>query len=547
MIYIHFTKEDIINAIDEITNTSAPGPDGFPAIFLKKCKDSLVTPLFILWNYCLDKGVIPMQLKHAIISPQYKGGSRSIPANYRPIALTSHLIKIFEKIVRNHITAFLEENELFNSNQHGFRAGHSCLSQLLEHYDSILNHLLAGDNVDVVYLDFAKAFDKVDFGIVLRKAELLGIKGNTLEFIRAFLTNRTQSVVVNGIQSDPSPVLSGVPQGSVLGPLIFLIHIADIDEDIKNSIVRSFADDTRATKGIRSLNNISALQDDLDRLYHWTTKSNMKLNDDKFEVMRYGPDEVLKLCTSYLTPSGSIITEKQELRDLGVTMSNDCHFNTQITKIITTGKSMISWILRSFNTRAEKHMLLLWKTYVLPIVEYGSVLWCPVKTGHIQKIDALQWSFLRKIKMDGRNDYWEILKSLNLYSLQRRRERYRIIYVWMIIENIVPNVNDSVQSYRHIRHGRKCKVNEVRGSTYINCKEASLPIHGCKLFNVLPQYVRNITGVDVDVFKRKLDSFLQQVPDEPQIIGYTANRRADTNSIIDMVKCRDHIYKGLAY
>ena len=545
---LRFTKEDIIAAIDELKNTAAPGPDGFPAIFLKKCKETLATPLYILWTFCLDRGIIPSDLKHGIITPLHKGGSRSVAANYRPVALTSHLIKIFEKIVRNHITAFFEENDLFNSSQHGFRAGRSCLSQLLEHFDSILDHLLTGDNVDVVYLDFAKAFDKVDFEIVLRKAELMGIKGNTLEFLRAFLKDRTQSVVVNGVESNPSPVLSGVPQGSVLGPLIFLIHIGDIDADILTSIVRSFADDTRCTRNIRTMKDISDLQEDVDRLYEWTLKSNMKLNDGKFEILRYGPDGVLKLCTSYLTPSGSIITEKQNLRDLGVTMSNDCRFDDHIAKIIESCKSMIAWILRSFNTRKKDHMLLLWKTYVLPTLEYCSVLWCPLKTGLIQKIDALQWSFLRKMHMERRQNYWQILRTLNLYSTQRRRERYRIIYVWKIIEQIVPNVNGSVQCYQHIRHGRKCKVNMVRGQSSLirNLKEASFTIHGPQLFNVLPKWIRNITGVSVDKFKDKLDEFLQTIPDEPQIIGYTAIRRADSNSIIDMVKLRPSA-QGLAY
>eukprot|EP00794_Sanderia_malayensis_P011704 gene11704-12922_t len=245
---LEFTSEDIKAAIDEIDNSSAAGPDGFPAIFLKKCKEALSTPLCLFWNQCLQNNVIPKVLKHAIITPLHKGGSRSVPANYRPVALTLHLIKIFEKVVRKHMTFYLEENDLLNDNQHGFRAGRSCLSQLLEHYDSILSHMLNGDNVDVIYLDFAKAFDKVDFRIALSKAQRLGIRGNTINFLRAFLTDRTQSVVVNGISSDPCPVLSGVPQGSVLGPLIFLIHIMDIDRGLDKSIARSFADDTRCTR-----------------------------------------------------------------------------------------------------------------------------------------------------------------------------------------------------------------------------------------------------------------------------------------------------------
>ena len=147
---IHFTKESIVTVINELTNSSAPGPDGFPAILLKNCKESLSYPLFLLWKQCLDEEVIPSELKQSLITPQYKGGCRSLAPNYRPIALTSHLIIIFEKVIRNHITAYLEENQLLNPNQHGFRSGRSCLSQLLEHFDTILNYLQAGANVDVI-------------------------------------------------------------------------------------------------------------------------------------------------------------------------------------------------------------------------------------------------------------------------------------------------------------------------------------------------------------------------------------------------------------
>ena len=143
--------------------------------------------------------------------------------------------------------------------------------------------------------------------------------------------------------------------------------------------------------------------------------SKKKLNDKKFEALRYGPDEVLKLCTSYLTPSGTIITEKDELRDLGVTMSSNCKFDSHITNIINSSKNMMSWILRSFHTRDKDHMLLFWKTYVRPILEYCSVLWCPTNAGNIQRIESLQWSFLRKIKSNLDKvdlDYWGVIRDI---------------------------------------------------------------------------------------------------------------------------------------
>ena len=138
-------------------------------------------------------------LKTATVVPIHKGGSCGTPANYRPVALTSHLIKLFERVMKKYLISYLEENNLFNPGQHGFRQGRSCLSQLIAHFDNISRLLEDGKNVDVVYLDFAKAFDKVDFLATLRKLHQMGISGKVGKWIYSFLTNRTQSVIVNGL------------------------------------------------------------------------------------------------------------------------------------------------------------------------------------------------------------------------------------------------------------------------------------------------------------------------------------------------------------
>ena len=191
LVDIDFSEQDIIDAIDEIKKpNAASGPDGIAAMLVKKCKTSLSKPLFQLWRKCLDRGITPSKLKEAHIIPIHKGGHQGLAANYRPVAFTSHLIKIFEKVIRKYVVQFLEENDKLNDSQHGFRAGCSCVSELLSHYDKIVNILESGSNVDTIYLDFAKAFDKVDHGIVLKKLSLLGIRGKLLNWINSFLSSR---------------------------------------------------------------------------------------------------------------------------------------------------------------------------------------------------------------------------------------------------------------------------------------------------------------------------------------------------------------------
>lgn len=471
------------------------------------------------------------------IIPIHKGGDRGLPVNYRPVTLTSHLIKIFEKILRKHIVHHLEQNDLFNESQHGFRSGRSCLSQLLEHYDKVLTHLEAGYNVDTIYLDFSKAFDKVDIRALLTKIEAIGIRGKLLEWIRIFLTKRKQSVIVDGIASNQEKVLSGVPQGSVNGPLFFLIMIADIDEDIVNSFLSSFADDTRVSKAVSTTNDSKLLQKDLDRIYKWKLDNNMSFNSSKFELIRYGRNNDLKTATSYYTDDGSIIEEASTVKDLGVLMSNNCTFREHINDVIVKTKSISSWVLRTFNSRNELVMRTLWKSLVLPKFDYCCQIWNPHCAGDIQQLELIQRQFIRKIEGSSNLTYWDQLKVFKFSSLQRRRERYLIIYLWKILENLVPNIGNNVISCRkHIRYGRLCSIRCTRRSTYTNLRHSFFSQLGPRLFNCMPKYIRNITNCSVDCFKKDLDTYLSKVPDEPQIPGYTACRRAETNSLTDMAK-----------
>ena len=239
---------------------------------------------------------------------------------------------------------------MLEDTQHGFRAGRSCLSQLIEHYDYILEELAKGHNVDVVYLDFAKAFDKVDHGILCHKLKELGISGKLGIWLNCFLNQRQQAVWANGALSELIRVLSSVPQGTVLGPVLFIILINDISDGILSRLA-TFADDTRITRGIEDRNDTVILQDDLHRVYEWQETNNMQFNESKFQLLQYGSDKQLKEETHYVGPEGQRITAKDCVRDLGILMTNDATFTDHIDKAVKAAKQKCGWILRTFATR----------------------------------------------------------------------------------------------------------------------------------------------------------------------------------------------------
>ena len=418
------------------------------------------------------------------------------------------------------------------------------VSQLLAHYEKILSELEQGHNVDVVYLDFAKAFDKLDFNVTLNKLNMLGIDGKIGRWIHSFLTGRYQSVCVNGEKSPPAEVLSGVPQGSVIGPILFLILIGDIDQNVAHAFLSTFADDTRVGKSIKSVADADLLQQDLDQVYQWAASNNMEFNSSKFELLRYGTNSDLKDATSYISNASTPIEEKHMTKDLGVIMSNTGAFKDHISKITETVRNLSSWILRSFKSRSPTLMLQLWKSIVIPHLDYCSQLWNPHDVSSIQQLEELQKSFVQHIAGFRHMNYWTALDKLGLYSLQRRRERYQIIYLWSILESKVPNIYSttglpmiSAQSTADSRRGRMIRIPLVKRSRYSTLRYHSLPFHGARLFNAMPSNLRSLTNISKDTFKHHLDSFLKKVQDNPLILRYTQFRQAPSNSLIDMINC----------
>jgi hypothetical protein len=268
MKYINITNKGVENCINRLNEKKASGPDQIPISILKKHSTILAPLLTLLFQQSYETGTIPTDWKNANVVPIFKKGDRTKPENYRPVSLTAVISKMMEHIVVSQIMDHLDSQNILHENQHGFRAKRSCESQLIMTADDIAKHLDNKHQVDMAILDFSKAFDKVSHSRLSEKLRYYGIQGNTRQWIDSFLSNRYQQVVVDNSSSNKTPVTSGVPQGSVLGPTLFLIYINDIASSL-SSTIRLFADDCVLYRPITSIADHFHLQKDLDQLVHW--------------------------------------------------------------------------------------------------------------------------------------------------------------------------------------------------------------------------------------------------------------------------------------
>ena len=542
---IEINGDDIIKAISSISNSSAPGPDGVTPKLLKTYSAELIEPLHALFRRSLDTGEPFDGINLAHITPIFKSGEKSDPANYRPIALTNHITKIFEKLLKSALVNHLSSQHLYNESQHGFRSSRSTLTNLIEYYESILLQLETSTSVDSIYLDFSKAFDKCDHNIILRKLQQLRVEGKILNWINNFLKLRQQCVCVDGSKSEKVWVKSGVPQGSVLGPVLFLILMYDITKGITHAILSSFADDTKVWRGISSTNDQALLQHDLNLIYNWAQANNMLFNNKKFQAIRFAD---LLNPANYIGPDGKQIQDHITVKDLGIHMSCDLSFEFHIRELAAKGKRLAGWILRTFQSRHKEIMLILLKLIIHPTLEYCCVLWSPTDSTMISLLESVQRFFVRKINFDSNADmdYWDRLNSLKLYSLQRRRERYLIIYTWKVLNGLYPNpgilLNSTLQPQHSVypntgidiaryndRTGALLK-HDQGNTSHIN--KLSILSKCCNLYNILPSKLRilNAEPPSLNVFKRNLDTWLLTIPDQPTIAS--RHRPAASNSLI---------------
>ena len=338
-----------------------------------------------------------------------------------------------ETLVRKQIMTHLAKNNLLSQQQHGFVTGKSCMTNLIETIDDWTQALEEDSSLDAIYMDFKKAFDTVPHQRLLRKLQATGIQGRTLKWIEAFLENRTQRVVVNGTKSSPAEVTSGIPQGSVLGPTLFVIYINDLPQHL-NSKVQLFADDTKIYGKSNTSQEQDLIQQDLNTLQEWSNKWLLAFHPDKCHTIKLGKRK--SNAEYYLKQQNgerSALNETTTEKDLGVLVDNQLAFKEQVASAVAKGNKVLGVIRRSFNTGDKEVFVKLYKSIVRPLLEYGNVIWHPTLKSLEKDIEDVQRRATKMIGSIKNLPYNERLRILQLPSLQHRRKRGDVIETYKYI------------------------------------------------------------------------------------------------------------------
>ena len=508
---IHVEAAGVAKLLHELKPEKAAGPDGVSTRLLKETANEIAPVLAFIFNTTLKLGEVPKDWKKANVAPIYKKkGHKWDCENYRPISLTCVCCKIMEHIVFTNIMTHFEQFKILNPSQHGFRKSVSCISQLVEMSADLNEALDKGLQVDCILLDFSKAFDKVAHRRLLHKIAYYGVRGSTLSWITAFLAGRSQQVLVDGKTSSSLPVTSGVPQGSVLGPLLFLAYINDLPDGIVSS-VRLFADDTVLYRVVNSIADCVALQADLDRLLEWEKKWLMEFNPSKCEILRITRKTVHYITHPY-NIRGHVLEPGKDSKGiptgwskyLGVRIDPKLTWTPHIKETVKKARTSLNFLQRNTRGCPSSLKTRCYQTFVRPQLEYAAAVWNPHCAKQVDLLEAIQRRAARYVtgNFARRASVTEMLQQLKWDTLERRRQDAMLVILYKITHSIMripylqyiqlsPRVGLRGPTLHFIQP--RCRLVATAGSFF--------PV-AVKLWNALPRDVGDASSLET--FKSRL-------------------------------------------
>jgi hypothetical protein len=500
MINVSFDVETVQRKLSLLNVNKSPGPDNIHPRVLKEAASVLAFPLCQIFRCSLETGQLPLDWRSGNISAIYKKGKKCLPCNYRPISLTSILCKILESLIRTHLIKFFMDNDLFSNKQFGFLSKRSTVSQLLQILDTWTEQLEKGGQIDIIYTDLEKAFDKVPHYLLLKKLKNFSIDENIMRWITSFLTDRRQRVGVHGSFSQWKPVVSGIPQGSILGPFLFLVYINDIVNTCNTeSNMYLYADDTKLSRYIGESQDSLILQKDLDNLNNWIKTWLLKLNIDKCKIMSIGR----RVVENKYTIDGIQLERVSNIPDLGVTFDTGLKFHVHVSTIVGRAYGVLGLINRHFRHMTTETFVLLYKSMVRSKLEYAHSVWNPYMKGDIEKLERVQMRATKMIRGLKHLSYIDRLKALNLPTLRYRRQRGDMIEVYKIINGYYDNFRpfSPVEPSRYSTRGNSKRLLFKRCRYDLRKYNFTNRVVG--IWNSLPETV--VKSRTVNAFKAGLD------------------------------------------
>ena len=498
---LNITIPGVTKLLKDLQVGKSSGPDQIPNRLLKEAASELAPVVHALFMQSLNSGKLPKDWRNANITPIYKKGNKHLAENYRPVSLTCVCCKLMEHIICKHILTHSEKHSLITNLQHGFRNGLSCETQLMVTMHDLLQAYDDKHQVDVTILDFSKAFDTVPHERLLAKLEHSGIRGPILNWIREFLTNRQQKVVVSGESSTPVHVDSGVPQGTVLGPLLFNLFINDMPSHVKSQM-RLFADDALLYRRIDSANDQKILQEDLSALQHWADTWGMRFNPKKCYVMRIARSS--KPLTKIYTLMNHPLEQVQNSKYLGVLISDNLKWGPHVNQVCQKANRLIGFLRRNLKYCPKVLKDTAYKSLVRSNLEYCSSIWDPHFEKDINQLDRVQRRGARFVRKDysRESSVSNMIKDLRWDSLKQRRKEARLSLLYKVVNRAV--CVDPEQylkaGYSRTRSCNKSKFQQIPSKTpaYNN----SFFVRSIPEWNALPASV--VDSEDTATFRARL-------------------------------------------
>ena len=420
--------EETFSALVSIDSSKAMGGDNIPPIILKHSATALVEPIHHLFSLCLSQAYLPTEWHSHWVVPIPKTGDKSVISNYRPISLLCSLSKVLEKLVYDKIYDFVMESSI-SVFQFGFVRNRSTLAQLLLYTNSLVQAYDERQQVDSIYLDIRKAFDSVCHGKLLSKLWDAGIIGSAWKFFKSYLSNRRQCVVVDGQSSGWLPVTSGVPQGSILGPLLFVLYVNDLPSFLSFCLPYLYADDTKCFKRVLSLSDHSLLQTDLNCLADWSSQNHLSFNASKCGLLRFSNRSRSLISADYQL-NGKVIPCLDQCKDLGVVFSSNLSWSRHYSAIAAKAYRKLGLIRRTFSISTPANIKKqLYLSLVRSQLSYCSPVWRPHLIKDVKSIESIQRRATKYILKDYESDYKDRLMALKILPLMYLFELFDILFL----------------------------------------------------------------------------------------------------------------------